>query len=79
MIDSCALNVASSCSDKGTVAWQQPVPGLDGALVLTEMSHPCVNGCSAGTGCPPPKAAPSSTLTATGRRPAHTMKRSAPS
>lgn len=28
------------------MTWQQPVPGPDGALTLTEMSHPCVNGCS---------------------------------
>ncbi len=34
------------CDDTGTMAWQQPVPGPDGALVLTEMNHPCVNGCS---------------------------------
>ncbi|MFI6100861.1 hypothetical protein ACIA8G_35375 [Lentzea sp. NPDC051213] len=28
------------------MTWQQPVPGPDGALILTEMKHPCVNGCS---------------------------------
>lgn len=28
------------------MTWQQPVPGPDGALTLTEMNHPCVNGCS---------------------------------
>ncbi|WP_154697176.1 hypothetical protein [Lentzea guizhouensis] len=49
------------CIDTGTVTWQQPVPGADGALVLMEMNHPCVNGCSAGTGFPPLKAATSST------------------
>ncbi|MEV6716252.1 hypothetical protein AB0M48_29905 [Lentzea sp. NPDC051208] len=34
------------CADTGSITWQQPVPGENGALVLTEMSHPCVNGCS---------------------------------
>ena len=34
------------CDDTGTMTWQQPVAGPDGAFVLTEMSHPCVNGCS---------------------------------
>ncbi|MGZ3146341.1 hypothetical protein ACVDFE_30980 [Lentzea chajnantorensis] len=34
------------CDDTGTITWQQPVPGEDGAFVLTEMNHPCVNGCS---------------------------------
>ncbi|TWP53999.1 hypothetical protein FKR81_00020 [Lentzea tibetensis] len=28
------------------MTWQQPLPGPDGELRLTEMSHPCVNGCS---------------------------------
>lgn len=26
--------------------WHQPVPGPDGVFALTEMKHPCVNGCS---------------------------------
>lgn len=34
------------CTDTGMMTWQQPVPGPDGALALSEMSHPCVNGCS---------------------------------
>ncbi|WP_189160570.1 hypothetical protein [Lentzea pudingi] len=34
------------CDDTGTMTWQQPVPGQDGVLALTQMSHPCVNGCS---------------------------------
>lgn len=34
------------CDGTGAMTWQQPVPGPDGALVLTEMNHPCVNGCS---------------------------------
>lgn len=34
------------CDGTGTMTWQQPVPGPDGVLTLTEMSHPCVNGCS---------------------------------
>lgn len=34
------------CDDTGTMTWQQPVPGQDGVLALTEMSHPCINGCS---------------------------------
>jgi hypothetical protein len=34
------------CGDTGTMTWQQPVPGPDGVLSLTELSHPCVNGCS---------------------------------
>lgn len=34
------------CGGTGSMTWQQPVPGPDGALVLTEMNHPCVNGCS---------------------------------
>ena len=34
------------CGGTGAMTWQQPVPGPDGALVLTEMNHPCVNGCS---------------------------------
>lgn len=34
------------CADTGSITWQQPVHGENGALVLTEMSHPCVNGCS---------------------------------
>lgn len=28
------------------MTWQQPVPGPDGTLTLTEMNHPCTNGCS---------------------------------
>ncbi|WP_189160592.1 hypothetical protein [Lentzea pudingi] len=28
------------------MTWQQPVPGPDGGLALTEMTHPCVRGCS---------------------------------
>lgn len=28
------------------MTWWQPVAGLDGALTMTQMSHPCVNGCS---------------------------------
>ncbi|MDX3663738.1 hypothetical protein PV646_41195 [Streptomyces sp. ID05-26A] len=34
------------CDDTGTMTWQQPVPGPGGALSLTEMRHPCVNGCA---------------------------------
>ncbi|MEV6714647.1 hypothetical protein AB0M48_21740 [Lentzea sp. NPDC051208] len=34
------------CDGTGAMTWQQPVPGPDGSLVLTEMNHPCVNGCS---------------------------------
>lgn len=34
------------CEDTGTITWQQPAPGPCGALELTEMNHPCVNGCS---------------------------------
>ncbi|WP_170155167.1 hypothetical protein [Lentzea atacamensis] len=34
------------CDGTGTMTWQQPVPGPDGALCLTEVSHPCVQGCS---------------------------------
>jgi len=34
------------CHGTGTMTWQQPVPGPDGALMLTEMNHPCVNECS---------------------------------
>jgi hypothetical protein len=34
------------CVDTGTITWQQPVAGPDGTLMLTEMNHPCVNGCS---------------------------------
>ncbi|SES00747.1 hypothetical protein SAMN05216188_11976 [Lentzea xinjiangensis] len=34
------------CGDTGTMTWQQPVTGPDDALTLTEMNHPCVNGCS---------------------------------
>ncbi|MCS7482852.1 hypothetical protein ACFFQW_40935 [Umezawaea endophytica] len=28
------------------MSWQQPVPGPHDLMVLTEMSHPCVRGCS---------------------------------
>ena len=34
------------CDGTGLMTWQQPVPNPDGTLTLTEMSHPCVNGCS---------------------------------
>ncbi|MDX8141436.1 hypothetical protein OG205_09755 [Lentzea sp. NBC_00516] len=34
------------CDGTGLMTWQQPLPGPDGALALTEMNHPCVNGCS---------------------------------
>ncbi|WP_434443101.1 hypothetical protein [Lentzea sp. E54] len=34
------------CDDTGTMTWRQPVPGPDGVFTLTEMNHPCVNGCS---------------------------------
>lgn len=34
------------CDGTGTMTWQQPVPGPDGALMLAEIDHPCVNGCS---------------------------------
>jgi hypothetical protein len=34
------------CEDTGEMSWQQPVPGPDGAVVLRQMSHPCVAGCS---------------------------------
>ncbi|ANZ39662.1 hypothetical protein BBK82_30085 [Lentzea guizhouensis] len=33
------------CSGTGEMTWMQPVPGPDG-MTMTEMSHPCVNGCS---------------------------------
>ncbi|GHH32547.1 hypothetical protein GCM10017774_13620 [Lentzea cavernae] len=39
-------HVCDLCADTGTITWQQPVPGENGALVLTEMNHPCTNGCS---------------------------------
>ncbi|MEV0676497.1 hypothetical protein AB0I60_08225 [Actinosynnema sp. NPDC050436] len=29
------------CAGSGTMTWIQPVPAADGALVLTEVSHPC--------------------------------------
>ncbi|MEU7478205.1 hypothetical protein AB0A63_19630 [Lentzea sp. NPDC042327] len=34
------------CEGSGSMTWMQPVPGADGGMTLTEMSHPCVNGCS---------------------------------
>jgi hypothetical protein len=34
------------CDGTGQMTWQQPVLGLDGALTLRQMSHPCVSGCS---------------------------------
>ncbi|WP_179118093.1 hypothetical protein [Saccharothrix sp. ALI-22-I] len=34
------------CDDTGSITWQQPVRDADGLVVLTEMSHPCVRGCS---------------------------------
>jgi hypothetical protein len=50
MIDSLALvqpePECDLCGDTGEMTWQQPIPGPDGAWTLTQMSHPCVNGCS---------------------------------
>lgn len=34
------------CEGTGTMAWQQPVPGPDGRWSLSQVEHPCVNGCS---------------------------------
>lgn len=28
------------------MSWQQPTPGPDGHMILKEMSHSCVGGCS---------------------------------
>ncbi len=41
MDDLCEL-----CSGTGAMTWMQPVRNADGEITLTEMSHPCVNGCS---------------------------------
>lgn len=34
------------CEGTGEITWQQPVAGPGGRWTLTQMSHPCVNGCS---------------------------------
>lgn len=34
------------CGGSGSMTWQQPSPGPDGKMILTEVSHPCVQGCS---------------------------------
>ncbi|MDX8037212.1 hypothetical protein SK803_44065 [Lentzea sp. BCCO 10_0856] len=34
------------CDGKGTMTWQQPMAGPDGQWALSQVDHPCVNGCS---------------------------------
>lgn len=41
-----AASSCNLCRDTGHFTWQQPEPQPDGSMLLRDMSHPCVRGCS---------------------------------